>query len=288
MKLFRRDGGDGPVDVIRSERDAANALLEVLRRRRLTPIEVEPKVFQLVGNSSSVDFWMTTTVTIDGTAPTFGCSLPIPVDGPRLEALVELSLWLSARSRVRFAVDHACPYASLDVDVGLMPSGQAVEVLNESITLLWKRMAGYASAFHAIAEGADVEAALGHVDGEMLNLLRPRPWSNDPPSGARWLALNEESVPLPTPEETREGYTPEEFRVTLLLIGRLSAMPHGAGIQAACAGPILIHADGVVECFGCTHPHDTPHLAGTTIACEWWRQVGRGHTCDRCGPEAQP
>ncbi|HET6849780.1 MAG TPA: hypothetical protein VFH74_13020 [Gaiellales bacterium] len=288
MKLFRRGDENEPVDVIRTEKDAGTVLLEVLRRRKLSPVAVAPKVFQLVGNSSSVDFWMTTTVSIDGTAPTFGCSLPIPVDGQRLEAMMELCLWLSARSRVRFAVDHACPYANLDADVGLMPAGQAFEVINESIRLLWKRMAGYAGAFHAIADGSDVETALDHVDGEMLNLLRPRPWSNDPPSAARWPSLGEESLPLPTPEETKEGYTPEEYRITLLLIGRLARSPRGIGVQAACAGPIMIHADGVVECFGCADPAETPHLSGTTIACEWWRQVGRGHVCDRCDPAGKP
>jgi len=286
MKFFRRE--EHQPTVVRTEEDTAEVVLAVMKDRGISLLRTEGDVFRLVGNSSVLDFWMPPSVEIGGTTATLSCILPIPVGEGQLPDLMELCLWLTARSRVRFAVDHARPFGAIDAQLGLLSTLDAQDVVRGSLETLYERMAGYASAFHEIANGGNAESALGHVDIELLNYLRPRPWSNDPPSAARWPSLNEQSMPLPAPDEVREGYTPEEFRATLLLLDQLSGLHEGTGVQRSCAGPIMIHADGVVECFGCSDPATTPHLEGTTIACEWWRQVGRGHVCDRCDPDGQP
>lgn len=45
---------------------------------------------------------------------------------------------------------------------------------------------------------------------------------------------------------------------------------------------MLIHADGVVECFACSDPAGTHHLGGCTVACQPGMYLGRGHGCERC------
>jgi hypothetical protein len=52
--------------------------------------------------------------------------------------------------------------------------------------------------------------------------------------------------------------------------------------EQLCAGPLVFHADGVVECYGCDAPTDYIHLS--TVSCQPGRQLGYGETCARCAP----
>lgn len=54
-----------------------------------------------------------------------------------------------------------------------------------------------------------------------------------------------------------------------------------------CSGPVVFHADGVVECFGCTDPLSRIHGGGLTGSCGPYRQLGAGHSCERCAPTAE-
>lgn len=49
-----------------------------------------------------------------------------------------------------------------------------------------------------------------------------------------------------------------------------------------CCGPVVFHADGVVECFGCTEPMTRIHGGGLSGSCGPYRELGVGHRCDRC------
>jgi len=50
-----------------------------------------------------------------------------------------------------------------------------------------------------------------------------------------------------------------------------------------CAGPLVLHADGVAECYGCERPLEHNHLSGASGQCRPGRAFGIGHTCSRCG-----
>jgi hypothetical protein len=49
-----------------------------------------------------------------------------------------------------------------------------------------------------------------------------------------------------------------------------------------CAGPLVSHADGILECYGCTTPQLRSHVDGSTASCRQHRRLGNGHLCSRC------
>ena len=60
---------------------------------------------------------------------------------------------------------------------------------------------------------------------------------------------------------------------------------HGTTVptfEQSCIGPLVFHADGVVECYACHAPADFMHLS--TVSCQPGRRLGHGDTCARCAP----
>jgi hypothetical protein len=52
-----------------------------------------------------------------------------------------------------------------------------------------------------------------------------------------------------------------------------------------CAGPLIFHEDGIVECHYCVSPETRIHARGCTASCRPQRRLGKGHHCPRCYPE---
>ena len=52
-----------------------------------------------------------------------------------------------------------------------------------------------------------------------------------------------------------------------------------------CADPLMTHADGTVECYGCPSPEARFHPEGCTVSCWPERRIGIGHLCGRCDPD---
>jgi hypothetical protein len=77
-----------------------------------------------------------------------------------------------------------------------------------------------------------------------------------------------------------------EYRATHATLKLLTVVGLKDGVRDACVGPILIHADGAVECYGCDSPATNPHVVGTTVACHAGSRLGAGHLCERCGGPA--
>jgi hypothetical protein len=67
---------------------------------------------------------------------------------------------------------------------------------------------------------------------------------------------------------------------------RLHYLNNEAGEAAPCAGPVVFHADGTLECHGCERPETYYHPSGTTASCTASRHVGRGYICSRCDPHS--
>jgi hypothetical protein len=118
------------------------------------------------------------------------------------------------------------------------------------------------------------------LDPEQMPIPR-RPWSEQDPAGSRWNVLDP-SREWPAGFLPPDGYTAAEWGATFATLGRLVS---GEGIVDACPGPVLIHADGLVECYGCADPARNPHLGGITVACAPGLRLGRGHLCNRCEGE---
>jgi len=103
------------------------------------------------------------------------------------------------------------------------------------------------------------------------------------PQGHEWRGVLAQAAPLPGGEAVPEGYTEREYRAVRFV--RSVCPSHVVGIVDACAGPLLAHADGVVECYGCDEPEASRHYAGFLVSCEPSMRFGRGHRCVRCGDE---
>ena len=55
-----------------------------------------------------------------------------------------------------------------------------------------------------------------------------------------------------------------------------------------CVGPVLLHEDGVAECYACSDPMNRLHPGGHSASCTQGREFGEGHRCTRCAPSATP
>jgi hypothetical protein len=75
------------------------------------------------------------------------------------------------------------------------------------------------------------------------------------------------------------------IRLQLLREAQLQGLRHSSALPV-CAGPIVVHADGVSECYGCTSPLEHLHPAGTSFKCRPDRAFGDGHRCVRCERES--
>jgi len=67
-----------------------------------------------------------------------------------------------------------------------------------------------------------------------------------------------------------------------LALARVATLSESHSDAEPCAGPLVSHADGVVECYGCTNPLHRVHGRGTTASCGPGRRLGEGHHCKRC------
>ena len=278
----RRAQADGPVGLLGIE-ETGEAVMAALRRADLHVYgDDDEEIARLVGSPAAIDFWMPTNVTLEEGLVTFDCVLPIPVPVDRLDALLELCMWLSAGGRVAFTIDRCRPCGRVGVDVALASPDAAAETIIGNLQMLWQRMVAFAPAFHAIADGESPEGALAVLDEWASHLVSPTPWSGEPNRGTVWPVIDVRATPLPPGTPIPDGYTAEEKVATVATLWQLASRGRVAGVQDRCPGPVLIHADGTVECYGCTSPGTTLHLTEITVACDEGVRLGDGHVCERC------
>jgi hypothetical protein len=279
VRLFRgvRDG----FAPLGSDRVAA-ALQPALDERGLWLLADDgANAVRVHGGPGRLDPMLLTDVSLGDDWLTFSCSLPVPIAAERIEAVVELCLWLSGDGRVAFAVDRAQrPMARISVLLLAACAEQAQTLIGVALEVLWARAALFEPTFQRVAAGDAADQALAHLDPEQVPIPR-RPWSEQEREGSRWNVLDA-SRELPAGFLPPDGYTTAEWGATFATLGKLVS---GEGVVDACTGPVLIHADGLVECYGCAEPSRNPHLGGITVACAPGLRLGRGHLCDRCERE---
>jgi hypothetical protein len=76
------------------------------------------------------------------------------------------------------------------------------------------------------------------------------------------------------------GEITTEF-TALVNVGAMTSHNTDSGLPP-CVGPVVIHEDGVTECYGCSDPMLRVHPAGSTWSCGPSREFGIGHRCPRC------
>jgi hypothetical protein len=133
-------------------------------------------------------------------------------------------------------------------------------------------------AFTRVAEGEDVRSIAKQLGGEHLLPLT---------SYYHAALFDRAAMPEPRPDLRQEWFeriadahgTDDEALGLAALWELNSALPNDAPL---CAGPVLVHSDGTLECYGCMTPNVHRHPAGTSASCEPAYRPGVGHGCDRC------
>jgi len=219
------------------------------------------------------------------------CRLRLIVAEERQAEALQLALWLTAcDGRIAYLIDtggtpflRACVYLteeSREIAAEMILGGLGTVMERAQFADgLFRRDAATADIASAIMQESEAQARLPWTD-------EARPWSSSTPAGTRWSRIDELSPELPAGFEAPGGYTSSEFRSMMAVFkasvdANLDPKDKG-GLLEGCAGPVLIHADGVVECYGCDQPPDIPHIGGTTVSCASGLLLGHGHTCDRC------
>ena len=218
------------------------------------------------------------------------CGVPVLVPGDRLEQTLELCLGLNTQARVAFVVGRrgtpkVC--ATVRLTAG-MPGQLAGDLCLAHIKFVVQRAAAAEDLFRAVAEGADAASVLRLIDRdearELFDALpiTRRPGADDGPQSTEWPGALDLAPARPKGIPVPAGQTEPEARATFLVFTRF--VDSDDPVIPGCAGPLLIHADGVVECYGCEQPW-APHIAGSTIGCSEGLYLGSGHRCFRCdGP----
>jgi hypothetical protein len=71
-------------------------------------------------------------------------------------------------------------------------------------------------------------------------------------------------------------------RAEVDILGRFETQQNADLTRPVCAGPIVTHSDGTIECYGCRTPLERFHGNGATRSCTPGRSFGNGRRCDRC------
>jgi hypothetical protein len=246
---------------------------------------------RICGNRGSLDPRLLTDVWFADGVVEIECRLRLLVAEEQQAEALQLALWLTAcDGRVAYLIDaggtpflRSCLYLTEDSrEIAAEMILGVLETVMERAQFadgLFRRHQRTADIASAIMQESEAQARLPWTD-------EARPWSSSTPAGTSWTRIDELSPELPAGFEAPGGYTNNEFRAMMTVFKACADAnldPKGkGGLLDGCAGPVLIHADGVVECYGCDQPHDVPHLGGTTVSCASGLQLGHGHTCDRC------
>ena len=214
------------------------------------------------------------------------CAVPVLVPEARLDQVLELCLGLNTQGRVAFALGRrGTPIACHTLRLIAGPAGIATGLVSTALRITWEKASAAERLFRAVAAGDDPGSVLGSIgphNDELFRALpitpRPRPFAG--PQGTQWTGVLDQAQPWPAGVPVPEGHSTAEFRATTVVFPRLS--DNTGPITGGCAGPLLFHADGVVECYGCEVPAGRAHLRGSTVSCSEGLYLGRGHRCERC------
>jgi hypothetical protein len=252
-------------------------------------IQQDPIVMRVCGPPGSFDPYLLTEVWADDGFLRAECSVPVVVPRDRLEQVLELCALLNGQGRVGFALGRrGTPIAAVTVALPVSVAEVAQRLCANGFSILWDYAASAEPLFAAVAAGSEPATALevateGGPAGPAGPAGFPISWRPpESPKGTRWDAALD-GVPVPKAVPVPDGYTEAEARGVFAAFSRLKP---GEGVVDACGGPLLIHSDGVVECFGCEAPGVNPHLMGSTVSCAPGLYLGSGHLCERCKAQA--
>jgi hypothetical protein len=240
---------------------------------------------RVYGPPGTLDPYLLTEIWFGEDTVRVDCAVPVLVPEDRLEQVLELCLGLNTQGRVAFALGtRGTPIASHNIRLVAAATDLAY-LCQGALEVTWERAAAAEELFRAVVEGADAESVLRSIDFEsnpqLFNALPINRVAGAAAEGVEWRGLLEQSPPLDDDVVVPDGHTESEWRAAAVAIQLCAAGTEL--VDDVCAGPLLFHADGVVECYGCAQPGLVLHLDGCIGPCAAGKYLGHGHRCERCG-----
>jgi hypothetical protein len=267
------------------------AVKSVLSNGLTYTIQDDPPAIRVAGLPGHFDPFFPTWMWFGDGNMRVECAIPVLVPLDRRVEVLELCLLLNRQARVGFTLDSRdTPLVCASCDLLAHESAVAADRCGQTLQLLWQRATATEKVFRQVAKGASAHEAAAHLFSADQQQRDPRGFllstrEGVPLPGSRWNGLLD-GIEMPAGVSAPDGYTAAEMLALFTVFGRLTAGGE-TGMLDACPGPLLIHADGVVECFGCTDPGQVSHhLSGSTVECRDRIYLGPGHRCERCGSDA--
>jgi hypothetical protein len=275
-------GGVGPLGFDATV-EAFIAAVESLKLRFVHTGSGHCRIF---GPPDRLDSYRLTEVVMDDESLTISCGVPVLIPPVCRGEALRFCLGLNTQARVGFAIGRrGTPVVTASVRlIGALADAAASLCINAFETV-WMYSASAEGLFQSVVAGTDADAMLERIkgDGALFAAMPINLGSAEGPKGFEWVGAADEDLPLPPGMEIPEGMSERHLKGVAAALSRVTL---GAGpIVDACGGPLLIHDDGVVECFGCTDPAANIHADGTTVSCRRGMRLGQGHRCEWC---AQP
>lgn len=279
MRLFGKplEVGDAlPLGVVTEALQAA-----VAERGQYLEVDPARRLVRVFGPPGSLDPFLPVDLWFGPGIVELEARVPVVVPSELRAGALELALWLTGEGRFAVIVDpHGRPFLRGCLKLRTTGDEVAQNAVAVTLDLLVERAAVAEESFRSLVQGASVAECVP-MDADLPFVHVAAPWSEPPVQPAAWDVRPSE--PVRVPENTvPDGYTAEEFASTCTTFVAMSEDDARPGLVEACAGPVLIHADGAVECFGCVDPQASRHLKRVTVACAPGLELGNGHRCERC------
>ena len=164
------------------------------------------------------------------------------------------------------------------------PDRAAIAGITRAVTTNRTTSSAVRAPFVRLVAGWDFEAALSGLpqNADLLRQATPRAatvidLASLPEPGAAHRADAAAAIG-PSPDRVRE----------VDALARYQALAYRAfdADDPICVGPVVLHQDGVAECYGCSDPLHRLHPGGTSGDCVPGRAFGDGHRCIRCADAA--
>jgi tetratricopeptide (TPR) repeat protein len=133
-------------------------------------------------------------------------------------------------------------------------------------------------AFNEIACGEPASSVAAAMD-----LTAPVPFT-EPFTAASRLDLSLGPEPPLETQKSFDALGPDLTEREMTALVRLKLFGLQQPDASPCAGPLVVHSDGALECYGCTNPESRVHVS--TASCRPRYRLGNGHLCSRCDRRA--
>ena len=238
------------------------------------------QVYRLAGGSIDLRPGFVTDVRLSPGDLHLETAIPIYIPAERRDEAVRLCSVLHSNNGV-FSLGKSGAPLLLSKTMLFLPETYAVSVIVDAVRRDRDLVKTLLGLFHDVAQGRSAASAASRFDlDDYLPAGRPMPTAAQ---------LDLSLTPEPSAEQLAETRALRVGEAEAVALARRQALIEAIFHRdpdrpPLCAGPLIFHEDGVVECHYCDTPETRIHGGGCSASCRRHRQLGKGHYCPRCAP----